>query len=853
MKILRALLLILLVLILVLVVGGYAIYTDTLQGPLPQISGELNVAGLQSSVEVLRDDWGVPHIYADNTHDLFFAQGFVQAQDRWWQMEFNRHIGRGRIGELTGLNQSVLGNDLFIRTVGWQQAAERDLAVLSPQVVEYLQSFSDGVNAYITSRPADDLALEYRLLGVTGVNITVEPWTPLDSIAWGKVLSWDLTSSFSDDIQRQVILEALGEDMLVDYSPPFPYDQMPTILQAEDLPLSEESLSASIQGHVTDTQITMQLVGGYIAGDPIAGMLGRFNEPGIGSNNWVATNSMTESGTPLLANDPHLSIGMPSIWYEVGLHCLPVTDACPIEVGGFATSATPGVIIGHNANIAWGVTNVGADVQDVYMITVNPDNPLQYEWNGEWRDMTVREEVLQFGDNEPTLTMQVRETHLGPIINDNDYDSETHALSGFNNENPMALRWTGIDTGTLLDAVMGLNLAENWDDFRAALSMWSVPSQNFVYADVEGNIGYQTPGQIPYRPEGMNGTLPVPGNVDTYEWQGFIPFDDLPRVYNPPRDYIVTANQAVVPLEYYEQLADTLGEGMNYELSYDWSYGYRGERINQLIEEYAPHSVETYSNIQGDNKGLFAEDIMPYLADLDLTDASLQEVRDWLGSWDFVHSADSQQALYFTYFIREVMRHTYNDQLPEDITPTNGNLYPLVRMMEDADNVWWDDVTTSDVTEDRDTILTRALQSALDSIHSDIGTDRTEWVWGNAHSAVFVSNPLGLSGINLIEDLVNRTASGVSGGYEIVNATSLRINSDDFGVSALPSMRYIADPANWDNTRTIHTTGQSGHPASPYYTNMIQPWVDIEYHNFHWTREAVEAAVSNRLVLNPAP
>ena len=855
MKILKIVLAVVLILLLVIVLGGFLVYNDTTQGPLPQTSGTMSVAGLDAEVEILRDANGVPHIYASTPHDLFFTQGFVQAQDRWWQMEFNRHTGQGAIGELTGWNESAFGNDLFIRTAGWYADAATDLAILPEETVAVLEAFSDGVNAYITNRAPEDLAMEYRLLGVTGVDIPIEPWTPIDTLVWGRVLAWNLTDTMWNELERAELLEAVGPDMLADYTPPYPYDNpdYPTILAESDLPISDTSLSLPQPAEIVS--IGSSRMAGGITGSLAYVGSSVSEEPSIGSNNWVATGPVTESGLPMLANDPHLGIQMPAIWYEIGLHCLPKTDECPYDVAGMAMPAAPGIISGHNDRIAWGVTNVGADVQDLYRITVNPDNPLQYQWNGEWRDMTVREEQIAFGDGTPPVTIQVRETHLGPIINDNDL-GEDGQPTGFNNVDPMALHWTGGESSTLFEAVHGINLAQNWTDFRAALSSWDVPSQNFVYADVDGNIGYQTPGNIPIRAADHDGMFPVDGSTDAYEWKGYIPFDSLPRIYNPERNYIATANQAVVPMSYYDQLAAELGDDANYLLSYDWSYGDRAARINQLIGELAPLNADDFAVIHGDNTDHNAPTIMPALVGLTFDDAALTDARDWLSGWDFRADASSAQAALWAAFTAHLVDDVFTDQLPEDTSASSHNLFAIGQMVNEPDNVWWDDATTPDTVETRDVIMARAFADAVAFVQEQLGTNRDEWKWGDLHAATFVSNPLGLSGISVIEDIVNRGPIAVGGGNEIVNATGYSIpralDTGEFNVTGHPSMRTVLDLSNWDDSRSIIPTGQSGHPFSPHYGDQIESWASIEYHAMPFSRDAVAAAATDRLVLTPA-
>ncbi|MBC7810655.1 MAG: penicillin acylase family protein, partial [Burkholderiales bacterium] len=579
----------------------------------------------------------------------------------------------------------------------------------------------------------------------------------------------------------------------------------------------------------------------------------RSQNAGIGSNNWVVSGDLTESGLPLLADDPHLGIQMPSIWYEIGLHCQPVSDECPFNVVGFALSPAPAVIVGHNDHIAWGVTNFEGDVQDLYQIRVNPDNLLQYEWNGEWRDMTVYDEEIAFGDSDETVTIQVRETHFGPIINDNQIDEETGELLGFNNDNPLALRWTALDPGTLFKGVLELNRAANWSEFRQALSQWDVPAQNFIYADTEGNIGYQVPGRIPYRATDHDGTLPVPGWTDEYEWQGFVPYDLMPRIFNPERGYIVTANQAVAPLEYYDHLAAELGEGPNYNFGDGvWDFGYRGQRINQLIETSGPHNDQTFRAIQGDNMNISASEIVPLLSGLTL-DGDIASARDWLLEWDFYNSRDSGQAAFYANFWERLMANLYDDQLHDGYEAPNGAriMWATYLLMQEPDNAWWDDAHTAAVVESRDDILIRSLTEGYANTTTQLGTDRTQWRWGALHTAIFRSNPLGYSGIDLIENMVNRGPTEVGGGDAIVNSTGWDTSNPTFEVDWLPSLRMIVSVVDFERSFAINTTGQSGHPFSSNYGDMIPQWAVVNYHPMIWSREAVDTAAEARLILRP--
>ncbi len=849
-KVTRILLAVVLVVLALIVAGGYIWFYGLTRAPLPQHDGELTIDGLHDTVQILRDERGVPHIYTSNMHDLYFAQGYTQAQDRWWQMEFFRHTGNGTIEELTGKNPGLLGVDIFIRSVGWRRVAEQEVDRCDDEALARLQAFADGVNVYILSREPGDLAVEYNVLGLTGIEFQIEPWTPADTLVWGKVMAWDLGPSGNNEEDRSTLYELIGQEMTDQWmTPPWPFGKKPTIVQPEDLAMAGPTGSVQV-GNTAGVGDE----GTLVAGDVYPDMSLVFGSGrGIGSNNWVVSGSMTESGMPLLANDPHLSIQMPSIWYQIGLHCQPASGESGLDVTGYTFALMPGVVIGHNNSIAWGVTNVGPDVFDLYRIRVNPANPLQYEWNGDWRDMTVHKETISFGDGAEPITIQVRETHLGPIINDNQVDEETGEVLGFNNEDPVALRWTALDPSTLFQAIFDINKATNWEEFRSGLQYWDVPSQNFVYADVRGNIGYQTPGRIPIRVKNHSGLVPVAGWTDEFEWQGFIPYDSLPSIYNPERGYIVTANQALVPPEYYDWLAEELGEGPNYVISQEWNYGYRAQRIVEMLEDKAPHTIASFQTIQGDNKLISAEELMPYLADLQFDETELAQARDWLLEWDCQCNMDSAPAALYAQFWASLADNLYNDQLGEEIQAEGDDrdMWATFLLMQEPNNAWWDDIT-SDVVETRDDILVRSFSEGYINTVAALGKNRNDWMWGDLHTSTFVSNPLGLSGIGPIENMVNRGPFATGGSTDTVNSTSWDASSGSFALTWLPSMRMIVDLGDLTRSITVHTTGQSGHPYSEHYDDMIDPWRNIEYYPMLWTQEQVEAAAVSRLILHPS-
>jgi len=609
-----------LLVVVLLIVGGWMVWIIRL--PWPQTEGEQQLTGLQAPVTVVRDEWGIPHIYASNPHDLFMAQGYVHAQDRFWQMEFSRRIGSGRLSEILG--EATLEDDKFIRTVGWHRVAAQEVERMDPESRLALEAYAEGVNAYIGEYEGR-WGLEFALLRLQGARFEPEPWIPLNTLTWAKVMAWDLGGNMDNELLRTQIAAQLGQGALQELVAPYPSDR-PVIVPH---PITQATLDALPLAYRLDWHLA----------------LGK--GPDIGSNNWVISGSRTESGTPLLANDPHLGIQIPSIWYEIGLHCEPVGDDCPYNVVGASFPSAPGVIIGHNDYIAWGVTNLGPDVQDLYIEKVHPDDPNLYEFEGQWQQMQiVREEIKVAGEDEPVV-IRVRLTRHGPIINDVVGGPEKEWSFGWQ---PLALRWTALEPATLFRAVLLIDRAQNWEEFREALRYWDVPSQNFVYADAEGNIGYQAPGRIPIRKKG-DGTMPVPGWTDDYEWEGFIPFDELPRAFNPPEGYIVTANNAVVGPDY------------PYFLAVDWSRGYRAQRIVDLITAKDRLSLEDMQTIQADSTPLHVQELLPYLLALELEDERLGQAQAILREWDGEANWDSAGASILEATLVHLIEETYGDEL----------------------------------------------------------------------------------------------------------------------------------------------------------------------------------------------
>lgn len=828
-------------------VGGYLYWSDVTRRPLPRYEGEASVTGLKRPVEIVRDAAGVPHLYAQNLHDLFFAQGYVHAQDRWFQMDLFRHLGSGTLGELLGYNPDALGRDIMTRTLGVRQVAEKEAKLIGEPYRSYFQAFVDGVNAYIGGQGPGELALEYTLLGWSGLEIEIRPWTLADTLVMGKVMAEDLSANGDRELIRARLLEHFGEEMTAAYMPPWPHGEMPTILPATGQHASVEPTAYRSPDFGLRSIV---LAGGLLPGEGL--FLG--DKTANGSNNWVVSGRLTESGKPLLANDPHLGVRMPSIWYQIGLHAAASGGVPAYDVAGFALPTAPMVIIGHNGRIAWGVTNGEADCQDHYRIRVNPNNPLQYAWEGGWRDMTVREETIRFVDGREPVTIRVRETHLGPIINDNRLDEASGALTGFNNEDPLALRWTGLDPSAHYTAIFDYNTARNWEEFTKAIAKWDTPSQNFVYADTEGNIGYIFGGRVPYRKAHHDGKTPAPGWSEAYAWAGYIPYDYLPKLFNPPEGYIGTANQCVAPPEFYERLRREFGDGFRFEINDDTAaYGYRGKRVFELLDGSKVHSMDTFKAMQGDVYVGHAPELLAVLKELAFADDETRDLAHWLAGWDCRAEAESPQAVLFAQFWTRLMANLFDDQLPEGLRGrgVSQEMWVVHRLLAEPEHAFWDDARTVDRMETRDEILVKSFEEAHQETIRTQGPDRNRWRWDWIHRVRFVNPPIGISGVGFLEGIVNRGPRGVPGSMETLNRMRWSADRGNFDVYHISSMRMIVDLGNPSRSVAINNTGQSGHPYSPHYDDQIALWAFGQYRPMYWTRKDLEAEAHATLTLQP--
>lgn len=779
--------------------------------PWPQTSGTLAVAGLTDTVRIVRDASGVPQIYAQNEHDLFFAQGYVHAQERLWQMDYYRRLGSGRFSEILGAR--LFPTDRYLRTIGLRRHAERALAEVDAETLAILEDYCDGVNAYIESH-RNNLPIEYALVGAP----TPDPWTPLDVLTWGNTLSLQLAGNYRLELLRGQLFAHLGEEKTAQLLPP----------KAENTPLIIPN-AVSLRNAFADTNFDALDTIDEVAGDPALPW---------GSNNWVVSGSRTESGTPILANDPHLQLGKPATWYLNGLH------GGRFDVVGFSFPGSPFVVVGHNSDIAWGITNVGPDVQDLYMQRLNDeDNPTQYEWNGEWRDLEIIHDEIKVKDGDP-IPITIRLTHQGPLVVES---LSSTLISSAQRETPLALRWSLFEVGSVVTSLKEMNLASNWDEFRGSLEGWDIPGQNFVYADVAGNIGYQMTGKIPMRPEGHQGLVPVPGWTDEFEWEGYIPFDELPSTYNPPAGFIATANNKVV------------GDDYPYLIAYDWWPGYRAQRITENLAADDTITVAETRALQMDTYSIPAAAIRTSLLTVTPQDDRQRAALAELEKWDSYFEPDRVGAAIYQTWYTFLLENTIQDDLDTEYTTRflagnyerfgNSHIPMMVELLKTPDDPWFDDQTTP-IVETFEETAQLSLNQALDWLTEKYGSDMSTWTWGRIHTVTLAHAPIGGSGIAPVERLVNGAALPMGGDNTTVNNAAFRWNAP-FKVWYGTSMRYIVDMGAFDEAQVVLTTGQSGHIFNPHYDDMTPMWQNGGYVLLPFTQTAVDANAGDVLTLTP--
>ena len=847
----------LIAIIVVVVIAASALLSWTIQRPFPTYNGAATVEGLTAEVTIQRNEQGVPTITAQNTDDLFFAQGYAHAQDRFWEMDFRRHVTAGRVAELFGTSQ--VGTDKFLRTLGWHEIAEQEVEALDDTTRGYYDSYAAGVNAYLDEHKGGDLSLEYSVLGLTNPGYEPEPWTPTDSVAWLKAMAWDLRTNIEDETTRALLLQDFTPEQVAELYPAYPFDEHPTIVDTALLPTVSQGAgdgSATIAAGsgagagtmgegagvavptVGEDGIEWETAGSVL--EAVEMLVGDAGE-GIGSNSWVVSGEHTDTGMPLLANDPHLGSALPSVWTQMQLKCAQPSPACPFDVGGFTFSGLPGVVIGHNDTIAWGFTNLTTDVADLYIERVQGD---QYWRDGALVDFEERTETIKVAGGDD-IKLTIKSTVHGPIVSGltGDFtdiaDNATYETAPEGDSYAVSLKWTALEVTTTPAAIFALNTAHSVEEFRAAAALFSVPAQNLIYADVKGNIAYQAPGNLPIRGAG-DGWIPQPGWDSAYDWQGYIPFDALPAVKNPKEGYIVTANAAIVDDTY------------PYFLSRDWDEGYRADRIVNLIEAAiaeGPVTADQMRAIQMDQEMFIGKRLTTAVANVASDREGVQAALALMAGWDAQNAKGSAAAAYANVLWDTLVVTMFAERdVPAPISGQSRLFLVMDGLLDNPESEWW--VNEKLGINGKDEMLVYAVDKAYDRLAELQGEDTTKWNWGSLHAITLRSDTFGSSGIAPIEWLFNRGPYDVGGGASVVDATGWTIG-ESFETTTVPSMRMVIDVSDWDASTWIHLTGTSGHAFHPNYVDQTPLWADGKQLPWAFTKKAVAAATVDTLTLTP--
>ncbi|WP_216324588.1 penicillin acylase family protein [Deinococcus aestuarii] len=730
----------------------------------PRVQGTVSLPGLSGPVTVTRDRWGVPHIRAVSDADAMFALGFVHWQDRAWQMDFQRRVAQGRLAEVLG--EAALPQDRFLRTWGFQRAAQGILPALSEESRRLVRAYTAGVNA---GRSQGKLAPEFRVLGYTP-----GPWTDVDSVSWSKLMAYDLGGNQDDELLGTRVRRRLGGRGLNEVLPPYPQGA-PTVLSRDELGAGGPAAAGVESRAPVLPDATLEALRTHLAA---ARSLGMERVPGKGSNNWVVAGSRTASGRPILADDPHLALTSPMLWYLADVR------GDRLRAIGATIPGLPGVVIGRNERVAWGVTNVNPDVQDLY---VEPENAR----------LTERVEVIRVKGG-PDVRLTVRESEHGPIVSD----------VGAGEAGPrVALKWTALQPGdTTFDAFFGLNYARNWQDFVTALERYVAPSQSFVYADVDGNTGYYAPGRIPVR-RGWDGSLPVPGD-GTREWQGYIPFGQLPHTYNPADGLVVTANNKVVP----EGYPFNLGNIRN------WAEPYRAERITSLLTAKPTGlSLDDVRRVQLDTVSLVWRDLKPFLLATRPGDDLSRQALARLRGWDGNETTDSVEATIFEAWLAQ-LQAMGQDELGDGTRVSS--LAVLNQLRTDGELCRFE----TDGRQDCASELQDSLSRAVADLSARLGPDLNGWTYGRVHTVA--SNHRAFGGVRALAWLFNHSTP-TPGGTNTVNVA--RPDPETLRQTHGPSYRHIIDLSDMNRSLYVGSLGQSGHPLGDHVSDQQALWAAGEY------------------------
>jgi penicillin amidase len=769
---------------------------------LPIIDGKLQLPGLVAPVEIIRDKWGIPHIYARNNNDLFFAQGFIHAQDRFWQMEVNRRLAAGKLSEIFG--DIALDTDRACRTFGFLRRGNEDWKTMDDELRRIIEAYTAGINAFLQHQ-SSKLPIEFTLL-----RYKPELWKIEDSMAYGRLMFWKLSQKFYSKLVRKMLIDTVGEEHAAELEIQYP----------EKNPLS---LPKGIEFNI------LNLDGSLLKAN------GPFLDRGKGSNTWVVSGRKTTNGNAYLANDMHLEQTLPAIWYENHL----ISDT--LDVSGVTTPGVPLVHVGHNANVAWGMTLTYFDCEDLYLEKINLENQSQYKFKEEWHNLEIiPEKIFVKGKSEPHIE-NVKLTKHGPIVSDViNYPQIKLSLQS------AALGPSNAFKGWFL-----LNNAKSWDNFVEAIKCFDAPHLNVTYADTKGNVGYWASGRVPIRGKG-DGRIPVPGWTGEYEWVDEVPFEEMPHALNPEEGYFVNCNNKIVSEDY------------PYNLGSIWMNGYRAKRLKELIESKQKVSENDFKEMHTDYSSIPGQLFVKLLKEIEISDPDVQSILGRIRDWDGDVSPDSVGATLYEVTRYFIVRNMLEKTLGESLTTTlmgeafHPMLYlthdfyghdtvVILRLLNNPESSWWIKQAGG-----REELITVSLKDTTDWLRKKIGNNINEWRWGVLHQIIF-SHAMALR--KPLDQVFNRGPLPIGGDTDTLCQTAIAHSDPEnqsFDAKAwAPSHRQIIDMGNLSNSLMIYAPGQSGHLGSPHYDDLITLWKNGEYHPMLWTREEIETNAEGFLELEP--
>ncbi|MCX6174118.1 MAG: penicillin acylase family protein [Ignavibacteriales bacterium] len=806
----------LLVLIIVFSIIAYLM----LRKSLPQYNGEINITGLNNQVEVLRDNFAIPLIKAESDEDAAFALGFVHAQERLFQMDVARRAGEGRLSEVFGAK--TISIDQMFRTVGIYKNVKANYEKLNPLSKKILVAYSKGVNAFIKTAKGN-YPIEFDLLGYDPY-----PWKPEHSLVIAKLMGWELNISWWSDITFTQLVQKFGVEKAKELLPDFP-ENSPTII-----PSGLEGVAAISSDFIKVDQQFRNFTG--------------FVGTHIGSNNWIVNGKMSASGEPIIANDPHLAYTAPGRWYFA------IIRSHDWNAEGFTIPGLPAIVIGKNKNIAWALTNVMADDADFYVEKIDSSGK-NYFFNKSWRQLSIEKDTIHVKDTA-NVVYEIKRTHRGPIITDIHPFKHMYPNTGIKTAQ-LSMRWTGLEPSDEMFAAISINKAKNWDDFKNAVRYFTVPGQNFVYGDDKGNIGYICAARLPIR-NTNSPTLINDGTTDVNDWKGFVPYEEMPKLFNPPQNFIASANNKTLL-------------NFKYHISNIWEPSSRIERITELLNSKPIHSKEDYKKYQLDFTSPYAKKLTKYITaafdSVKVTDKNLKLTLELFHNWNYEMNPGSQVPTIYSRFFQYLIKNIFEDEmgvnlLKEYIFVANVPYRIIPKLLEENNSSFFDDVRTPQK-ETRDDIIRKSLVDALTDLEKNYGTDVANWQWGDIHKVTFKHMFHDKSG--LLDKIINIGPFSIGGdGTTIFNTEysfpelfesnrdlTMLHRSEQYENILGPSMRYIFDFADPDHLEFILPTGESGHFMSDHYKDMSEMWLKGKYITVPLKEDEFKKSTINVLKLIP--